>query len=125
MMMMQRIVLLSLLLSSSNAFVAHPCRLEATNRQPATVLKAHKQHNLIASSVLAASLALGAINPLPAQAYVSSDYASETVTAALQTLKQASGNIDETFKAYESIAAIITEGKGVGGMINYREFGRW
>jgi hypothetical protein len=124
-MMMQRIVLLSLLLSSSHAFVAPSGRLEATNRQPATALTASKQQNMIASSVLAASLALGAINPLPAQAYVSSDYASETVTAALQTLKQASGNIDETFKAYESIAAIITEGKGVGGMINYREFGRW
>jgi hypothetical protein len=121
-MMLQRIVLLSLLLSSSYAFVAPSSRLEATNRQPATALKASKQQNIIASSVLAASLALGAINPLPAQAYVSSDYASETVTAALQTLKQASGNIDETFKAYESIASIITEGKGVGGMINYREF---
>jgi hypothetical protein len=124
-MMMQRIVLLSLLLSSSNAFVAPSSRLEATNRQPATALTAHKQQNMIYSSVLAASLALGALNPLPAQAYVTSDYASETVTTALETLKQASGNIDETFKAYESINAIITEGKGVGGMINYREFRRW
>jgi hypothetical protein len=134
-MMLHRIVVVlvplsSLLLSSSHAFVLAPygiSRLEATtNRQPSAIaLQAHtKQQNIIASSVLAASLALGAatmINPLPAQAYVSSDYASETVTSALQTLTQASGNTEETFKAYESIAAIITEGKGVGGMINYRE----
>jgi hypothetical protein len=41
------------------------------------------------------------------------------VQAAVQELTSASGNIDQTFKAYENIAGIITEGKGVGGMVNY------
>lgn len=54
-------------------------------------------------------------------AYVPSDYASETVQAVVQELKTASGNVDATFKAYEEIAGIITEGKGVGGMVNYSE----
>jgi len=57
---------------------------------------------------------------LPANAYIPSDYASETVQNAIQDLKAASGNVDETFKVYENIAGIITEGKGVGGQINYQ-----
>jgi hypothetical protein len=89
-------------------------------------LSAHKQqsNNLVASSILAASLAFAVVSaPLPAaQAYDASDYATETVQTVVQTLKDASGNTEQTFKAFESIAAIITEGKGVGGMINYREY---
>jgi hypothetical protein len=55
----------------------------------------------------------------PSYGYVPSDYASDTVQAAVQELMTASGNIEQTFKAYENIAGIITEGKGVGGMVNY------
>ncbi len=59
--------------------------------------------------------------PLPAaRAYETTDYASETVQAAVQELQRGAGDIDATFKAYENIAGIITEGKGVGGMVNYR-----
>ena len=54
------------------------------------------------------------------QAYDDSDYASDTVQAAVSSLKRAAGNTADTFKAYEDVAAIITEGKGVGGEINYK-----
>lgn len=53
-------------------------------------------------------------------AYIPSDYASETVTTVIQDLKSASGKNEATFNVYENIAGIITEGKGVGGMINYK-----
>lgn len=48
------------------------------------------------------------------------DYASETVQTVLQGLKENSGNADGTVRVLEEIAAIITEGKGVGGEINYQ-----
>lgn len=57
----------------------------------------------------------------PAIAFEDSDYASETVTASVDSLKKAGSDAAETFKAFENIAAIITEGKGVGGSINYRK----
>eukprot|EP00525_Craspedostauros_australis_P009534 CAMPEP_0198133942 /NCGR_PEP_ID=MMETSP1442-20131203/59825_1 /TAXON_ID= /ORGANISM="Craspedostauros australis, Strain CCMP3328" /LENGTH=276 /DNA_ID=CAMNT_0043795077 /DNA_START=560 /DNA_END=1390 /DNA_ORIENTATION=+ len=56
----------------------------------------------------------------PAYAYEDSDYASETVQETIQKLKAAAGNSQATFDAYEDIANIITEGRGVGGMINYQ-----
>jgi hypothetical protein len=55
-----------------------------------------------------------------AHAYDASDYASETVQAALKSIQDASGKAEETVKAFENVAAIITEGKGVGGEINYK-----
>lgn len=79
-----------------------------------------------AATTLAASLAFALATasttlPVPpANAYIPSDYASDTVQTAIQDLKSASGNSDETFKVYEGIAGIITEGKGVGGQINYK-----
>jgi len=42
------------------------------------------------------------------------------VQTALKTLRDAAGNVDATVKAYENIAEIIIEGKGVGGQINYQ-----
>lgn len=52
-------------------------------------------------------------NPAPSAA-------DDVVDSVLQQLKQSSGKADETFKAYERIAGIITEGTGVGGTINYK-----
>ena len=81
-----------------------------------------------AATTLAASLAFALATasttlPVPpANAYIPSDYASDTVQTAIQDLKSASGNSDETFKVYEGIAGIITEGKGVGGQINYSKY---
>eukprot|EP00536_Pseudo-nitzschia_multiseries_P017503 jgi/Psemu1/264339/estExt_Genewise1Plus.C_15920001 len=78
----------------------------------------------LAAAVIAATTATTttavAVFPEPAYAYIPSDYASETVQNVIQELKAASGNVDETFRVYENIAGIITEGKGVGGQINYQ-----
>jgi hypothetical protein len=95
----------------------------STTTTSSTKLNAHKQlKNTVASSLLAASLVVAASSPLPAQAYQDSDYASETVQEVIGTLKQNRGSIDGTFQAYENLAEIISEGKGVGGMVNYREW---
>mmetsp|Transcript_106061 Transcript_106061/g.306775 ORF Transcript_106061/g.306775 Transcript_106061/m.306775 type:complete len:244 (-) Transcript_106061:129-860(-) len=83
-----------------------------------TSLNAQKIPKAVASSMLATSLMISSLQPV--QAYDASDYASETVKEAVQSLKDASGNVDATFKVYENIAGIITEGKGVGGMVNYK-----
>jgi hypothetical protein len=42
----------------------------------------------------------------------------DTVTNVVQSLRDASGDAAASFKVFESINEIITEGKGVGGMIN-------
>eukprot|EP00339_Tiarina_fusa_P010371 CAMPEP_0117061000 /NCGR_PEP_ID=MMETSP0472-20121206/42437_1 /TAXON_ID=693140 ORGANISM="Tiarina fusus, Strain LIS" /NCGR_SAMPLE_ID=MMETSP0472 /ASSEMBLY_ACC=CAM_ASM_000603 /LENGTH=246 /DNA_ID=CAMNT_0004779445 /DNA_START=101 /DNA_END=841 /DNA_ORIENTATION=+ len=116
-------VLFQLLMVPSRSLLtpstSHSSRRVAASR---TTLNSHTsdKHNLVASTILATSLAIAASTPLPAQAYIPSDYASETVQTAIKTLKDASGNVDETFKAYEMIAGIITEGEGVGGMVNYK-----
>ena len=57
----------------------------------------------------------------PAIAYETTDYASDTVKQVIESLKRTAGNTDDTFHCFEDIAAIITEGKGVGGAINYRK----
>jgi len=46
------------------------------------------------------------------------DSASDTVSNAIQQLKDSSGDATKTFQAYENVAAIITEGAGVGGAVN-------
>ena len=71
----------------------------------------------IAAALLCGSLFMGTQS---AVAYDSSDYASETVKDAIQQLQSSSGKAEETFKAFENINEIITEGKGVGGSINYK-----
>jgi hypothetical protein len=42
----------------------------------------------------------------------------DAVATVVQSLKDASGDATASFKVFESINEIITEGKGVGGMIN-------
>mmetsp|Transcript_3544 Transcript_3544/g.8074 ORF Transcript_3544/g.8074 Transcript_3544/m.8074 type:complete len:246 (-) Transcript_3544:98-835(-) len=116
---------LFLLLISSAAYAFVPQSTSPWVLQKTTQLAAKSQNNSndLASSLLAASLAVAvaASNPLlPAQAYAPSDYASDIVQDAVTTLKQNRGNMEGTFQAYETIAEIITEGKGVGGMVNYK-----
>jgi hypothetical protein len=84
--------------------------------------RSSSSHNplLLASVTLCSLLALGSVHAPAAVAYSSSDYASETVTGVIESLKAAKGNVADTFKAYEDIQAIITEGKGVGGSVNYQ-----
>lgn len=55
-----------------------------------------------------------------AYAYDSSDYASDTVQNAIKALQTSAGNSDQTFQAFENIAEIIAEGKGVGGNVDYK-----
>jgi hypothetical protein len=47
------------------------------------------------------------------------DQASDTVQAALQALRSTKTSA-ETVQVYEGIAAMITEGQGLGGAINYQ-----
>ena len=69
---------------------------------------------LAALSILALPLATPLVN-----AYEESDYASETVTNVVTSLKSNAGDVDATFTTLEEIAKIITEGKGVGGSLSY------
>jgi hypothetical protein len=128
-MMWQRIVFLSqFLLLASDAFVTPSSSSRRTTSLVVSSLNAEKNNNnnnFVASTMLATSLAVAvAFQPLvpTANAYFASDYASDTVTAVVKSLKEGSGNVEATFNAYETLAAIITEGKGVGGSVNYREY---
>lgn len=75
--------------------------------------------SLPAKTAAAAALCSLLITTNPATAYDTGDYASETVTGAVQTLADAK-DTDSIVKAYENMAEIITEGKGVGGQINFQ-----
>ena len=80
-----------------------------------------KTKNFLASVALVTALSLA---PLPyssnTAAYAYSDYASETVQNAVESLRKAAGDAEETFQVYEGIAEIIAEGKGVGGSVDYK-----
>ena len=67
--------------------------------------------------LLATLLMNGPVAPI--NAYDTSDYASETVVEAVSQLRESSGDSDKTFAVFEDIAKIITEGKGIGGNVNY------
>ena len=58
---------------------------------------------------------------LSADAFENSDFASTTVVEVVENLKASSGNTLQTFGILQSIADIITEGKGVGGRVDYGE----
>ena len=46
----------------------------------------------------------------------------DTVKLVLQDLKDSTGDASKSFKVFETVNDIITEGKGVGGSLNYRKF---
>ena len=78
------------------------------------------QQKTLASVALVMALVLTSpVNNNPAFAY-NNDYASDTVQKAVQSLQDAAGNADKTFDAFENIAEIIAEGKGVGGTVDYK-----
>jgi len=58
------------------------------------------------------------LHPNNANAYESSDYASDAIITAVQSVKDSTGDNARTMKAFENIAEIITEGKGIGGSQN-------
>jgi len=75
----------------------------------------------LASMTLVTTLFFSPLNPATtAYAYDASDYASDTVQNVVKSLKDAAGNEDQTFQAYENIAEIIAEGKGIGGSVDYK-----
>ncbi|KAL3936801.1 MAG: hypothetical protein SGBAC_007955 [Bacillariaceae sp.] len=114
--------LLLLIASAAYAFVPQLTSPLVKKATAPTELSAkspkHSVEHALASTLLAASLAVA--TPLAAQAYAPSDYASDTVQDVVAALKQNRGNLEGTFQAYESVAEIITTGKGVGGMVNYK-----
>jgi hypothetical protein len=91
------------------------------------MLSTHLRANVVASAVL---LALFASSSLPAVAPAAAAIASldlkgnsPAVSAAISSLREAAttpNSREDLFKSFQSIADIITEGKGVGGSINYR-----
>eukprot|EP00591_Stephanopyxis_turris_P009894 CAMPEP_0195517936 /NCGR_PEP_ID=MMETSP0794_2-20130614/11832_1 /TAXON_ID=515487 /ORGANISM="Stephanopyxis turris, Strain CCMP 815" /LENGTH=266 /DNA_ID=CAMNT_0040646819 /DNA_START=12 /DNA_END=812 /DNA_ORIENTATION=+ len=80
-----------------------------------------KNQNGMRPLLLASAIAFSQLGAFaqPCEAYEANDYASETVTAAVKTLDAAAGNLANSFAAYEEVAKIITEGKGVGGEVSY------
>lgn len=48
--------------------------------------------------------------------------AEDTIDVVLQSLKDATGDAAKSFKVFETINDIITEGKGVGGSLSYSTF---
>jgi hypothetical protein len=98
---------------------------DGTNANAAVSTNNMKQSVLaltVACSLSAGVLMTGGGANNIAHAYDESDYASETVTASVQKLKDAAGNPASTFSIFEEIAAIITEGKGVGGSVSYSKW---
>lgn len=114
--------------------VLHSTKALATSHlQRAVGLQAHNDRRspLAETSKAAASIALcsllltasttaAVVQPSPAFAYEQTDYASETVQTAVKTVTDAVGDTGSLVKAYENIVEIITEGKGVGGEINFK-----
>lgn len=95
-------------------------------REPSHETEEHWSSSHFAKGVTSISLAVllqlssVAVPPPAAIAYELNDYASETVQNAVQSVQSAVGDTAAMIKAYENIAEIITEGKGVGGEINFK-----
>jgi len=112
-----------------NGFQLHTGRassLQTRSIQPVgdnsmTSLAAEKRElnwpSLPVQLMLAATLLT--VNPVSSNAYSTSDYASDAVVEALGSIKSAKGDKAKSFAAFEEVAKIITEGKGVGGNVNY------
>lgn len=82
--------------------------------------KAESFRNGIAGILTASAIVVSTIgfNTDTAFAYDDSDNDVDTVSNVVQSLKYAQGDAAASFKVFESINDIITEGKGVGGMIS-------
>mmetsp|Transcript_25691 Transcript_25691/g.37693 ORF Transcript_25691/g.37693 Transcript_25691/m.37693 type:complete len:268 (+) Transcript_25691:183-986(+) len=104
---------------------AHKPRTTEFKKDDIAVTKQSKNNwnNVVMASIAASIFSLSTLSPSSsmtvANAFEESDYASETVTAVVKRLDESAGNIEQTFTTFEDVAAIITEGKGVGGSISY------
>lgn len=121
--------MLTLLFVEVGGFTAPINTLQPTNPLPSRnvrCLESSKgvEHESSARKFLASIALVGALAlaPLPntSPAYAYDDYAGDTVESAIKSLKDSAGNEKDTFQAYEFIAEIIAEGKGVGGSVDYK-----
>ena len=110
--------LLAAIVVSTSAFSmqskAATTTTKTTTKTTTTKTTTKKSNHIVASIALISTLIT-----TPTLAFDPSDYASETVTQVIAELRNSQGKTADTFKAFEDVAAIITEGKGVGGAINY------
>lgn len=119
--------------SSSDKFL-HPMDNAVTTINTATTAKVMgKQHQPLSKQILSLTLIsmlllsnptntmiLSTSHAYDTSASSNTDYASEVVQDVLQRLQKTYGTIEGTVQVYEDIVAIITEGKGIGGYINYK-----
>lgn len=83
--------------------------------------KAEGFRNGIAGILTASAIAVSTIGFNTDRAFAYDDFSDndvDTVSNVVQSLKDAQGDAAASFKVFESINDIITEGKGVGGMIS-------
>lgn len=83
--------------------------------------KAEAFRNGIAGILTASAIAVSTIGFNTDRAFAYDDFSDndvDTVSNVVQSLKDAQGDAAASFKVFESINDIITEGKGVGGMIS-------
>jgi len=78
--------------------------------------------NVMASTLLVTSLMMNTLsfsgNAANAAVIIDSDV--DAVEKVMQDLKSAGNNPEKIFSVYENIAEIISEGKGIGGIVNYK-----
>ena len=70
---------------------------------------------------IASTLTFSTIASSPLPSYANDDYAADTVTTMIQSIKNSAGKKQETLAVFEDLAAVITEGKGIGGDVSYGE----
>ena len=122
------------------ALTSHPRRIADITSAPPVVADNKSQNvdrlsipkttrSATASIVIASALLINTVvsigaTPSAVWGYGESQYLSDTVKGAIQAVRDASSTNDTPnnalVKAYENIAEIITEGKGVGGAINFQ-----
>lgn len=83
------------------------------------------KNGVASAATLASLIAISTLTYYPSisQAAVDSVYSddsTDTVNNVVRQLKESTGDIDASFKVFESINEIITEGKGVGGSLSYK-----
>ena len=112
--------LLAAIVVSTSAFSIQSKATTTTTTKTTTTTTTTTKTTTKKSNHIVASIALiSTLITTPTFAFDPSDYASETVTQVIAELRNSQGKTADTFKAFEDVAAIITEGKGVGGAINY------
>eukprot|EP00586_Coscinodiscus_wailesii_P020156 CAMPEP_0172497010 /NCGR_PEP_ID=MMETSP1066-20121228/94748_1 /TAXON_ID=671091 /ORGANISM="Coscinodiscus wailesii, Strain CCMP2513" /LENGTH=268 /DNA_ID=CAMNT_0013269583 /DNA_START=144 /DNA_END=950 /DNA_ORIENTATION=- len=74
--------------------------------------------SILVNFALATALTLSPLVATP-QTVIAYDSADDTIAAIIKRLEVTAGKPQESLKAFEEVATIITEGKGVGGDVSY------